>query len=91
MLQSGILTKNLGTTWVSSLSWYFLNLFGLQSLFTLLLGNDNNTMDMQQLQPMMPTQHLDVAKLSVAELKSLELATYVNKLDALPIRIVQGS
>ena len=41
MLQSGIATRDLDVRWVSSLSWYFLNLFGLQSVFIFILGNDN--------------------------------------------------
>jgi hypothetical protein len=41
MLQAGIATKDLDVRWVSSISWYFLNLFGLQSIFIFLLGNDN--------------------------------------------------
>ncbi|KAG8956640.1 ER membrane complex subunit 3 [Tulasnella sp. 424] len=41
MLQRGIQTPNLDVRWVSSLSWYFLNLFGLNGLFRLILGNDN--------------------------------------------------
>lgn len=27
--------------WVSALSWYFLNLFGLNGVFKLLIGQDN--------------------------------------------------
>jgi hypothetical protein len=41
MLQRGIETPNMDVRWVSSLSWYFLNLFGLNGLFKLLLGSDN--------------------------------------------------
>lgn len=41
MLQSGVMTRDLDVRWVSSLSWYFLNLFGLQSVFGFILGHDN--------------------------------------------------
>ncbi len=41
MLQSGVATRDLDVRWVSSLSWYFLNLFGLQSVFNFILGDDN--------------------------------------------------
>lgn len=41
MLQSGVMTRDLDVRWVSSLSWYFLNLFGLQSVFGFILGSEN--------------------------------------------------
>lgn len=41
MLQSGVATRDLDVRWVSSLSWYFLNLFGLQSVFIFILGDEN--------------------------------------------------
>ncbi|MCJ1449808.1 ER membrane complex subunit 3 [Mycoblastus sanguinarius] len=48
MLQSGVATRDLDVRWVSSLSWYFLNLFGLQSVFIFILGNDNAASQMAQ-------------------------------------------
>ena len=44
MLQSGVATRDLDVRWVSSLSWYFLNLFGLQSIFIFILGSDNGNL-----------------------------------------------
>ncbi|KAG8936021.1 ER membrane complex subunit 3 [Tulasnella sp. 418] len=41
MLQRGIETPDMDVRWVSSLSWYFLNLFGLNGIFRLILGSDN--------------------------------------------------
>ncbi|KAJ2634533.1 hypothetical protein IW137_004385, partial [Coemansia sp. RSA 1287] len=42
MLQSGIMTPNMDVKWVSSLSWYFINLFGLRGVFSLILGGENS-------------------------------------------------
>lgn len=41
MLQRGIDTPDMDVTWVSSISWYFLCLFGLNAIFRLILGDDN--------------------------------------------------
>ncbi|KAF8338969.1 integral membrane protein DUF106-domain-containing protein [Cantharellus anzutake] len=41
MMQRGIETPDMDVRWVSSLSWYFLNFFGLNGLFRLLLGSEN--------------------------------------------------
>ena len=41
MLQSGVGTRELDVQWVSSLSWYFLTLFGLQPVYNFILGGDN--------------------------------------------------
>ncbi|KAL8910444.1 MAG: hypothetical protein Q9171_004238 [Xanthocarpia ochracea] len=55
MLQAGVMTRDLDVRWVSSLSWYFLNLFGLQSVFIFILGNENaasqTAQQMSQLSP----------------------------------------
>ena len=94
MLQRDIDTPDLDVSWVSSLSWYFLNLYGLDAIYRLVLGN-NRAADsmrdmaafgagaaMMQQQPQMPGQQVDHAKLHAAERESLELIGAVSTKDA---------
>jgi hypothetical protein len=41
MLQRGINIQNLDPSYVSSLSWYFITLFGLRGLFAVVIGGEN--------------------------------------------------
>jgi hypothetical protein len=43
MLQAGVATRDMDPRWMSSISWYFLCIFGLQSVFNFLLGSENGT------------------------------------------------
>lgn len=45
MLQAGVGTRDLDVRWVSSLSWYFLTLFGLQPVYNFILGSNNGMFD----------------------------------------------
>jgi hypothetical protein len=44
MLQAGVATRDMDPRWMSSISWYFLCIFGLQSVFNFLLGSENGTL-----------------------------------------------
>lgn len=79
MLQRGVMTDDMDVTWVSSLSWYFLNLFGLNSIYSLILGGENSadqTKDMSGMSTAMPgAPQQDHQKLYNQERENLELVT----------------
>lgn len=67
MLQNGIDLSTVDVSYVSSRSWYFLNLFGLRGLFTLILGEENAMDDTQRMMQMGgfgadPTKNLSAEK-----------------------------
>ena len=97
MLQSGVGTRDLDVRWVSSLSWYFLNLFGLQSVFTFILGNDNAASQMsQQMAQMNPSAGAamfgpgqDPDKLFQNEAENMEVVEHRWILDGVEQRLLE--
>ncbi|KAK0540169.1 hypothetical protein OC835_000791 [Tilletia horrida] len=78
MLQRGVDTADMDVSWVSSISWYFLCLFGLNAIYRLVLGDGNaadSTRDMAMMPGAAPAgpQQPDWAKLHAAEKDNLEL------------------
>lgn len=98
MLQSGVMTRDLDVRWVSSLSWYFLNLFGLQSVFGFILGSDNAANHMSQqmatmnpamgANPFQPGQDPD--KLYQSEAENLAVMEHFCILDGIEDRILHN-
>jgi len=86
MLQRGVNLNSLDVTYVSSMSWYFVNVFGLRGLFSLVLGDDNETDDAKMMQsqmgqsPMGPGQ--DPAKLLNGQADALDMIVHQNVLDS---------
>jgi hypothetical protein len=77
MLQSGIETSDMDVTWVSSLSWYFLNLFGLNSVYQLLLNDTTaGQVDMMMQQPNPMQQQNEILKMMTSEKEFMELSRH---------------
>ncbi|XP_053227365.1 ER membrane protein complex subunit 3-like isoform X3 [Podarcis raffonei] len=81
MLQRGISLPSLDPSWVSSASWYFLNVFGLRRVYSLILGEETaaeqNQLLLQDqfLSPAVPTPP-DPNKAFKAEWEALELVSH---------------
>eukprot|EP00128_Syssomonas_multiformis_P009959 Colp12_sorted_trinity150504_noHs@7210 len=84
MLQRGVDLPSLNPSWVSSLSWYFLIMFGLRGINTIILGANNDADDSKMLQQQMSGGMAggapDMNKVYQAEREFMELATYDDKL-----------
>ncbi|XP_042307946.1 ER membrane protein complex subunit 3-like [Sceloporus undulatus] len=81
MLQRGINLPSLDASWVSSASWYFLNVFGLRRVYSIVLGEetaaDQNQLLLQDqfMGPAVPTPP-DPNKAFKAEWEALELVSH---------------
>lgn len=84
MLQRGVELASLDAAWVSSASWYFLNVFGLRSIYSLVLGENNQADQTQATQDQMTGAAMqmpqDPKAAFKAEWEALEVTEYKNAL-----------
>lgn len=99
MLQAGVATRDLDARWVSSISLYFICLFGLQAVFTYLLGSDNAASQVAQQQQQMgapPTggqtmgPGVDPDKVFQGEAENIEVMAHQYILDGVEKRLLES-
>jgi len=96
MLQRGIELQSLDASWVSSASWYFLNVFGLRSMYNLILGHDNAADQTRMMQDQMaagPAMGMpqDPSKAFKAEWEALEISDHNWALDNIEDDVLIGN
>jgi len=84
MLQRGIELSSLNSSWVSSASWYFLNVFGLRGIYTLVLGENNSADHTKGMQDQMSgaamSMPADLKPAFKAEWETLEICEHQSAL-----------
>jgi len=91
MLQRGIDLSTLDVAYVSSLSWYFLVVFGLRGLSTIFLGevSDETQMMQQQMQGMNAAAQMDTQKIFQSERENIELLNHQWELENVEQRLLE--
>jgi hypothetical protein len=97
MLQRGVNISSLDTSYITSMSWYFLVMSGMRGLFSLVLGANNDTDDSKIMQQQMgmgaaqPGQQPDMNKIFAAEAENLQMIDHNTKfLDAAEERVLKA-
>lgn len=94
MLQAGVATRDMDPRWMSSISWYFLCIFGLQTVFNFLLGSNAANQMTQQMSgthqvasnPFAPGQ--DPNKQFIAEVENLAVIEHYSTLENVEDRLL---
>ena len=99
MLQRGVNLATLETSYVTSMSFYFLVMFGMRGLYSIVLGagaaeTDDTRLMQQQMQGMggggQPGQPPDMNKIFAAEVENMSLIEHTWILDGVEERLLRG-
>lgn len=96
MLQNGVNTPNLSARYVSAISWYFVNLFGLRPVYSLIMNDTNaaNELINQQQQQGAPMPNIGapggpkVDKVFNAESESIQILDHETLFDGIVNRVL---
>eukprot|EP00322_Chrysochromulina_rotalis_P007058 CAMPEP_0115865602 /NCGR_PEP_ID=MMETSP0287-20121206/19807_1 /TAXON_ID=412157 /ORGANISM="Chrysochromulina rotalis, Strain UIO044" /LENGTH=258 /DNA_ID=CAMNT_0003320121 /DNA_START=37 /DNA_END=813 /DNA_ORIENTATION=+ len=97
MLQRGINLTTLDTAYVTSMSWYFLVMFGMRGLYSLVMGAGAVTDDTAMMQQQMgmagqqPGQQPDMGKMFQQQAESMQIVDHVWFLDAAEERLLKAA
>lgn len=96
MLQQGVQTPNLDARYVSSISWYFVNLFGLRPIYALLMGDSSKANELvgamtQQLlsMPNLSGPGTNVQRMFQGEAESIQMIAHTSVFDGIVDRVCQ--
>lgn len=97
MLQNGVNTPNLDPRYVSAISWYFVNLFGLRPIYSLLMADPEAARELvaqqQQQQQVVPNLGAPggpkAEKIFNAEAESIQILDHENGLGGITQRILE--
>lgn len=94
MLQRGINLTTLDTAYVTSMSWYFLVMFGMRGLYSIVLGAGAETDDTKMMQQQMgmggqPGQQPDMNKIFAAEAENIQMVEHTWFLDGAEERLLR--
>lgn len=95
MLQSGVNTPDLDVRYVSAISWYFVNLFGLRPVYSFIMNDPNkaqelvnNQQQQNQQSPIGPGSQ-KANKLFAAEAESIQITAHESVFDGIAARVLK--
>lgn len=94
MLQNGVNTPNLTASYVSAISWYFVNLFGLRPVYSLIMNDQSaaeRLITQQQQSPlsgMGSTSGARTEKIFKAEVENLQILEHLSSFEGVASRVL---